>query len=103
MKFVAKMVFVFVLGLIFVPGAFGNNKKTVMFVGDSITAGTGATVKEARFATEAVRLLNEKRDGFTYVEKNIGVSGSCLCPAVGPRPQDAVYPNKQVFPGVELR
>lgn len=92
MKFVAKTVFVLVLGFFFL-GAAGKTK-TVMFVGDSITAGTGATVKEARFATEAVRLLNEKRDGFTYVEKNIGVSGSCLCPAVGPRPQDAVYPNK---------
>jgi len=75
-------------------GAAGNDTRTVMFVGDSISCGVGASHNSKRFTTVAVKLLNNDQSGVKYLEKNIAVSGSCMAENLWPIPNSSAYPHK---------
>lgn len=74
--------------------AEASRTQTVMFVGDSISCGVGASSPKARFSTVAVKMLNNNEAGIKYVEKNIAVSGSCMCQTLWPIPRASAYPDK---------
>lgn len=52
-------------------------QRRIVFIGDSITHGVGASSPEARYSSQLVRLLT--RDGQAAVEVNLGRSGQALC------------------------
>jgi lysophospholipase L1-like esterase len=82
------------LTLLFVSGMLllAAAEKKIVFVGDSISCGVGASPKEMRFSTVAVKLLSE--NGGKYVEKNIAVSGSTMSNQPWPSATASGYPHR---------
>lgn len=75
----------------------GGAEKKILFVGDSISCGVGASPRSMRFSTVAVKLLSDAKT--RYVEKNVAISGSTMCDQAWPVPRSSGYPHrlKDVF------
>ena len=70
----------------------GGAEKTIVFVGDSISCGVGASSKNTRFSTVAVKLLSAGE--IKYNEKNIAISGSTMCDQLWPVFKASGYPYR---------
>lgn len=65
---------------------------TVLFVGDSISIGVGASSSAKRYTTLVVESLNKKHDDCKFTELNLGISGSTLVDQSWPSPRSSGYP-----------
>lgn len=67
-------------------------EKKIVFVGDSISCGVGASPREMRFSTVAVKLLAENSG--KYIEHNIAISGSTMSNQAWPGRTTSGYPYR---------
>lgn len=67
-------------------------QKTILFVGDSISVGSGASSGDRRYATVLTKMLNEA--GGRYSEVNLGIGGSTLVDQFWPAPNSSGFPHK---------
>ena len=79
-------------GLPLIVSAAEKPTKTILFVGDSITVGVGASKPELRYSSLAVKLLNQEAGMELYKEVNIAVSGSSMNTHPWPRKNSSGYP-----------
>ena len=88
-----------VLAMAGIAQAADENVKKIMFVGDSISVGVGASNKENRYSTVAVKMLNEAAGRTAYKELNIAISGSTMTDQPWPSKAASGFPYrlKQVF------
>ena len=79
----------------FAHAADAGNVRTVMFTGDSIACGVGASsMKTTRFSTVAVKMLNEAAGKTAYREVNIAISGSTMTDQPWPGGRSSGYPYR---------
>ena len=71
-----------------------ENVKKIMFVGDSISVGVGATSKEKRYTTLAVKMLNDAAGRKAYEEINIAISGSTMTTHLWPSKHASGFPYR---------
>ena len=71
-----------------------ENVKKILFVGDSISVGVGASSKETRYTTLAVKMLNDAAGRKAYEELNIAISGSTMTTHLWPRKQASGFPYR---------
>ena len=57
-----------------------GNKKSILFIGDSISVGVGASVPANKYTTLVTDALNQKNKGYEYEEINFAIS--CLASSV---------------------
>ena len=81
-------------GLPLLVAAADEPPKKIMFVGDSISCGVGASKPANRFTTVAVDMLNKKAGKKAYVEVNVAVSGSTMTTHPWPYHQASGYPYR---------
>lgn len=77
-----------------ISGAAEKTTRKVVFIGDSISYGVGASAKDKRFTSVAIKMLNESGDGITYMEKNTAISGSTFCQSQWPAAKISAYPDR---------
>jgi lysophospholipase L1-like esterase len=65
---------------------------TILFIGDSISTGAGASVPEKRYTTLVTTALNQQHKGYKYEEINLAISGSTLVDQLWPVPNSSGYP-----------
>ena len=83
-----------VLAMAGIAQAADENVKKIMFVGDSISVGVGASNKENRYSTVAVKMLNEAAGRTAYKELNIAISGSTMTDQPWPSKHASGYPYR---------
>ena len=66
-------------------------QRTILFVGDSISVGSGASSGDRRYATVLTKMLNEA--GGRYREVNLGIGGSTLVDQFWPTPNSSGFPH----------
>lgn len=64
--------------------AAGAAQKNIVFVGDSISCGVGASNPQNRYTTLTVAMLNQAAGKNIYKEVNVAVSGSTMCEQLWP-------------------
>lgn len=65
---------------------------TIVFVGDSISVGVGASVPANSYTTLVTNTLNKQNKGYEFKEINLAVSGSTLVDQLWPKPNSSAYP-----------
>lgn len=69
-----------------------ETKQTILFVGDSISVGSGASSADKRYATVLTNMLNET--GGNFAEVNLGIGGSTLVDQFWPAPNSSGFPHR---------
>ena len=72
----------------------GNSPRSIMFVGNSISEGVGATHPSKRYSTVAVDLLNRDAGKTLYREVNAAISGSTMVTYPWPHETASAYPYR---------
>ncbi|MHB9070837.1 MAG: SGNH/GDSL hydrolase family protein [Sedimentisphaerales bacterium] len=65
---------------------------SILFIGDSISVGVGASVPANRYTTLVTNALNQRHKGYEYKELNFAVSGSTLVDQLWPEPNSSAHP-----------
>ncbi|MBE6366585.1 MAG: SGNH/GDSL hydrolase family protein [Lentisphaerae bacterium] len=79
----------------FAAGTLGAvETKTIMFVGDSISVGVGASHPGKRYSTLAVDMLNKAAGKTLYKEVNVAISGSTMTDQPWPSKHASGYPYR---------
>ena len=94
MNFISKTGVIIMTAAAIISSAAEKTTRKIVFIGDSISYGVGASSKDNRFTTVAVRLLNESGNGVAYSEKNTAVSGSTFCQSNWPADKVSAYPDR---------
>ena len=74
-----------------VSSTTAKKPQKIVFVGDSISCGIGASSSKSRYTTVLTALLNVKEK--KYKEVNLGISGSTLVDQLWPVPNSSGYPH----------
>ena len=69
----------------------GNKSKNIVFIGDSISRGVGASSYGNRYTTLVTNFLNKQQ--YEFKEKNLAISGSTLVDQAWPSPNASAYPH----------
>jgi lysophospholipase L1-like esterase len=69
-----------------------DSQQKLLFVGDSITSGSGASSTDKRYTTLVTKMLNDAGGNFTEV--NLGIGGSTLVDQFWPAPNSSGYPHR---------
>ncbi|MGI9430147.1 MAG: SGNH/GDSL hydrolase family protein [Bythopirellula sp.] len=74
-------------------GLATSASKTILFLGDSISVGSGTSSPEKKYPTVLTRLLNaETKDG-EFAAVNLAIGGSTLVDQFWPAPESSGYPH----------
>ncbi|MBE6369209.1 MAG: SGNH/GDSL hydrolase family protein [Lentisphaerae bacterium] len=81
-------------GLPLIVSASDVPPKKILFVGDSISVGVGASSPQKRYSSVAVKMLNQAAGKTVYQEINTSVSGSTMVDHPWPRANASGYPYR---------
>jgi len=73
-------------------GIAENKPMTIVFVGDSISVGAGASVPVNGYTKLVTNTLNKQNKGYEFKEINLALSGSTLVDQLWPKPNSSAYP-----------
>ena len=65
---------------------------SILFIGDSISTGVGASGPANGYTTLITAALNRRHKGYKYEEINLAISGSTLVDQLWPVPNSSAYP-----------
>jgi len=65
---------------------------SILFIGDSISTGVGASGPANGYTTLITTALNRRHKGYKYEEINLAISGSTLVDQLWPVPNSSAYP-----------